>query len=184
LRLYRVCPFRADATAEQPGHPLFVPHPKGAGRIDSPASYSVLYLSSAPGGAVAEAFGSLPRWTAAMFDTPSLVRGSRALATYDLADPSGVLDLDDPDALKRLGLRPSDIVTRDRLVTQRWALAAYREHRWIGVRWWSYYDPRWHSYGLWDISSLRLTGTEILGLGHAAIVEAAGVLGRPLEDRR
>ncbi len=155
-----------------------MPRPTGAGRIDSPGSYSVLYLSSAPAGAVAEAFGGVPLWTAAMLETPSLERGRRALASYELPDRAGVLDLDDPDALKRLGLRPSDIVTRDRAVTQRWALAAYREHRWIGVRWWSYYDPRWYSYGLWDRRHLTVTGVEPLSLDHPAVVDAATVLRR------
>lgn len=113
-----------------------------------------------------------------MLETPSLERGHRALGTYELPDRAGVLDLDDPDALKRLGLRPSDVVTRDRLVTQRWALAAYRDHRWIGVRWWSYYDPRWYSYGLWDRRYLTVTGVEPLTLEHPAVLEAATVLPR------
>ena len=183
MRLYRVLPFRGDATEGQPGHPLFIPTPTGAGRVDAPGTYSVLYVSDAPAGAVAEAFGGVPLWTPAMFDKPSFERGRRALATYELPDQAAVLDLDDPDALKRLGLRPSDVVTRDRAVTQRWALAAYREHRWIGVRWWSYYDPRWHSFALWDRLELTVVGVEALSLEHSSAVEAAIVLGRPRSSR-
>lgn len=180
MKLYRVLPFRPDATDRQPGHPLFVPIPSGAGRVDSPGNYSVLYLSNAPAGAAAEAFGGIPLWTAAMFRTPSLERGSRALASYELPDGASVLDLDDADALKRLHLRPSDVVTRDRAVTQRWALAAYQEGRWIGVRWWSYHDPKWYSYGLWDHRQLSLMQVDALTIRHPALVEAAAVLQRVL----
>lgn len=180
MRLYRVLPFRPDATAGRPGHPLFVPTPQGAGRADSPDAYTVLYVSDAPAGAAAEAFGGIPQWTQEMFDTPSLPGGRRALATYELSDEAPVLDLDDADALKRLGLRPSDVVTRDRTITQRWALAAYLERRWVGVRWWSYHDPGWHSYALWDRRHLVPIGVEALGIDHPVIAEAAAVLQRVL----
>jgi hypothetical protein len=180
LKRYRVLPFRADAGEGQPGHPLFIPTPSGAGRVDAPGTYSVVYVSSAPAGAVAEAFGGIPLWTSAMLDRPSLERSRRALAAYELPAEAPVLDLDDPDELKRLGLCPSDVVTRDRDVTQRWAVAVYREHQWIGVRWWSYYDPRWYSYGLWDRRDLSVIGVEALSLEHPAVVEAATVLRRPM----
>jgi hypothetical protein len=33
----------------------------------------------------------------------------------------------------------------------RWvAQRIYERREWMGVRWWSYYDPRWVSAGLWD----------------------------------
>lgn len=178
MKLHRVLPFRLNATDGQPGRPLFVPTPSGAGRVDSPGNYSVLYVSSEPAGAAAEAFGGIPVWTAAMFRTPSLERGFRALASYQLSDGASVLDLDDADVLKRLRLRPSHVVTRDRAVTQRWALSAYLERRWIGVRWWSYYDARWYSYALWDRRELSVISVEALSLEHLAVAEAANVLGR------
>ena len=179
MRLYRVLPFRPEAADGRPGHPLFVPSTQGAGRADSPGAYTVLYLSDAPAGAAAEAFGAIPLWTETMFEKPALLNGRRALAAYELRDEAPVLDLDDAKALQRLGLRPSDVVTRDREVTQAWALQAFKNKRWIGVRWWSYYDPRWYSYGLWDRRQLTVTGVEPLSLDHPAVVEAATVLRRP-----
>lgn len=179
LKLSRVLPYRVDATEGQPGHPLFIPTPKGAGRADAPGTYSVLYAADEPAGAVAEAFAGVPVWTETMFEKPALGPVRRALASYELSLAAAVLDLDDADALKRLGLRPSDVVTRDRSVTQRWALAAYLEHRWVGVRWWSYHDPRWHSFALWDLRKLRVIGVDALSLQHPAVAEAAAVLGRP-----
>lgn len=156
-----------------------MPRPSGRGRIDSPGHYDVLYLSSAAAGAVAEAFGRLMPWTASMLRVPAMPDAARAIARCELADRARVLDLDDPDALKELGIRPSDVVTRDREVTQAWALRAFRQKRWIGVRWWSYYDPRWYAYGLWDRRQLTVGGVEPLSLDHPAVIEAATILRRP-----
>jgi hypothetical protein len=47
-------------------------------------------------------------------------------------------------------------VTRDRRVTQSWALRVYDEDRWAGIRWWSYYRPEWGSYGIWSIGALKV----------------------------
>lgn len=179
MHLHRVFPHVANTAIGEPGHALHVPVPQGAGRVDNPARYEVLYVSSAAAGAVAEAFGNLSVWTPRMFEVPAPRGGRRALAAFALPDDAPILDLDDPAALASLGLRPSDIVTRDRQVTQGWSLRAFERHEWIGLRWWSYYDARWYSYGLWDRRRLRLDNVETLSLEHPAVVEAAEVLRRP-----
>jgi hypothetical protein len=69
-------------------------------------------------------------------------------------------------------------VTRDRQVTQSWALAIFQRQQFGGIRWWSYHDPRWGSHGVWETSKLELRSVEALTLDHAAVVEAAGVLNR------
>jgi len=148
--------------------------------VDNPGRYRTIYLSDSPAGAAAETFGTLQRWTAGMFARPDLPGSVRALAEYEIVEGSTIFDLDDPDALKSLGLRPSQVVTRDRAVTQRWALAVHEQGSRAGVRWWSYYDPRWHSYAVWDLGALRLRagGVRALGLADAAVVEASEILGR------
>jgi hypothetical protein len=105
---------------------------------------------------VAEAFGTLNLWTDRMFARPDLPGSTRAIATYEVRPDVEIFDLDDADALSRLGLRPSQVVTREREVTQRWALAIYDEGKWGGVRWWSYYDPRWYSCAVWDLGTLEV----------------------------
>jgi hypothetical protein len=106
----------------------------------------------------------------------------RALVRYELAGAAAVCDLDDADTLAGLGLRPSQVVTRDRNVTQAWALKLYEVGGHVGVRWWSCYDPRWGSYAFWDTSSLRVAEIEVLTeVTHPAFVEAAGVLCRLVE---
>ena len=140
----------------------------------------MIYLSSAPAGAVAEVFAPLGSWSPRMFESPSTPRARRALGRYELGDRARILDLDDAETLRTLGLRPSEVVSADRAVTQRWAQAVVKQRRWDGVRWWSFHEPRWYSYGLWDRRHLTVIGVERLALDHSAVVEAATLLHRPV----
>ncbi|HEX9823517.1 MAG TPA: RES domain-containing protein [Actinomycetota bacterium] len=176
MRLHRVLPWVKGARAGTTGHPLFVPPVQGAGRLDNPEHYLVLYASDAPAGAVAEAFGNLAEWSDGLFEgRPSIPGSATVLATYEL-EGAEVLDLDDAAALQARGLKPSDVVTRDRTVTQRWALDVFREGRWAGARWWSYHDPRWGSFGVWAVERLRVVDVEPLSRDHPAVREAGSVL--------
>jgi hypothetical protein len=178
--LYRVFPWLPDARAGEPGHPRFVPG-AGAGRVDNPEHYRTLYLSDGPGGACAEAFDFVATWAQDMLRGAPAIPGSfRALATFVLDDNVEVCDLDDAPRLVELGMRPSEVVTRDRAVTQAWALRVFRQQRWGGVRWWSYHDPRWGSHGIWAVHRLHLDHVEGLTLDHPAVNEAAEVLNRPV----
>lgn len=176
--LYRVLPFLAKAAPRQPGGALYVP-PQGGGRIDNPELYSVLYLSDAAAGAVAEAFGRFPEWTAALLRGSQALPGRvRAIASYHLADEEPLCDLDDPERLRALRLRPSDVVSRDYLRTRRWARRIFEQREWAGVRWWSYYDPRWTSIGLWKFDRLALLSVTALRLDDAAVAEAGRTISR------
>ncbi|HVF76235.1 MAG TPA: RES domain-containing protein [Acidimicrobiales bacterium] len=158
--------------------------PRGAaGRVDNPEQYDVLYLSDGPGGACAETFAYLSVWNdLLLLGSPLLPDSVAAIATYAL--DAAVCDLDDAARLVALGLRPSSVVTRERPVTQAWALRLFAEGRWAGVRWWSYHDPRWGSHGIWDIGALRLEGVEPVTLDHPGVGEAAEVLARPVHGRK
>jgi hypothetical protein len=181
--LYRVLPYLRAAAADELGHPLYRPPSRGNNRVDNPGHYQTLYLGDDPAGAMAEAFGTFSRWNRGLFrGTPALTGSVRALVSYELADAAAVCDLDNADTLVDLGLRPSQVVTRDRNVAQAWALKLYEGGSYVGVRWWSYYDPCWGSYGLWDTRLLTVTGIEILDdVAHPAFVEAARVLCRLIE---
>ena len=176
--LYRVFPFLPTAGPDQPGGALYIP-PQGGGRLDNPDLYSVFYASDTEAGAVAEAFGRFPEWTPAILDgSPALPGSSRAIAHYRLPEPAPICNLDDPAQLAALGLHPSEIVSRDYARTREWAGRIYRNGGWMGVRWWSYYDPRWSSFGLWEIDRLSLVAVRALRLDDAAVVEAAHVICR------
>lgn len=179
-RLYRVFPWLEDAPRGAAGHPLHVPTVQGAGRIDNPESYAVLYASDSAVGAVAEAFGNHATWTEELFLVPSLPGARRALATY-AADRVTILDLDDASALLERGLKPSEVVTRDRARTRRWALEVFRERRWDGIRWWSFHDPDRGSCGLWRTVGLTVLEVAALTLDAPPVIEAATLLHRVLE---
>lgn len=175
--LYRVLPWIPDAAPGEPGHPLFVAG-LNAGRIDNAEYYETLYASDARPGACAEAFGYLRVWSASMMrGSPSLPGSIQALAIYEL-DETPICDLDEAVRLVDLGLRPSQVVTRDRPVTRAWALRIFEEERWAGIRWWSYYDPRWGSHGVWAFDAVEVADVVPLSIGDAAVLEAADILRR------
>ena len=176
--LYRVFPYLAASGKYEPGGPLYVP-PQGAGRIDNAGTYFVLYLSDTAAGAIAEAFGRFPEWTDAILEgNPSLPGSVRAVARYRLGEDAPVCDLDDPEQLIALGLRPSEIVSRDYTRSREWARRIHAQGRWSGVRWWSYYYPAWFSFGLWDTKQLSLDEVTPLSLDYPALLEAGRTIVR------
>lgn len=166
-----------DAHPGAPGHATFVRN-TGAGRIDNPDLYRVLYVGDSPAGAAAEAFGRYPEWTPEMFlgrDPPGSRYGIAAMALAR----TRLIDLDDPNELALRELRPSRVVSRDRPTTHAWARTIFGEGSWGGIRWWSRYDSRWASMGIWDLRAVRVQGpVEPLHPAHPAVVEAAEVLAR------
>jgi len=86
--------------------------------------------------------------------------------------------LDDVDALRTIGVQqPSRVITRDRATTQAWARIIYERNAYIGACWWSYYNPDWKAYGLWNISGLCLAWTpETLTIDSPAVVTAANAI--------
>jgi hypothetical protein len=181
---YRVFPYLPAAGAGQPGHPLYEHRPQRGGRIDHP-DYHVWYLSRLAKAACGETFGNLARWEPSILDFPQLPGAQRALGTYELPDDLRVLDLDDPAQLVRLGLRPTQVVTRNLTFTQAWGHRIWSEtdphsgHRaWQAVSWWSYHRPFWTVLASWI--QPKLVRVEPLTLDHPAIVDAAQALQRPV----
>jgi len=181
--LFRIFPFLPDAPAKAPGGAIYVPS-QGGGRLDNPDVYSVFYASDAAAGALAEAFGRFPEWTPAILEgSPSLPRSRRAIARYRLDAKAAVCDLDDPARLLELGLRPSNVVSRDYTRTREWARGVHGQGQWAGIRWWSYYDSRWSTFGLWDTGALSLVEVRPLTLDDAALLEAGRTICRRVSAR-
>lgn len=181
--LYRVFPHLPGAAPTTPGGALYLP-PQSGGRIDNPDLYAVLYLGSSAAGAIAEAFGRFPEWTPGMLEgSPGLPGSVRAIASYRLREDVRVCDMDDPAQLLALGLKPSDIVSRDYTRTRAWARRVYEQGTWAGIRWWSYYHPEWTSFGLWDLRRLALVDVRALRLDDAAMQEAVRAITRRIVPR-
>lgn len=176
MTLYRVFPHIPSAGPGSLGNPLFIPR-QGGGRLDNPDKFTVLYLSNSAAGAIAEAFGRLPEWNPAMLSTP-LAGAQPAVARYRMTAGKPVCDLDDASRLLALGFRPSDVVSRDYDRTRAWARRIFLEGVWYGVRWWSYYDPGWASFGIWDVAGLHVEEVHALSLDDGALREAARTISR------
>ena len=185
MLLYRVFPYLDAAGEEEAGHPRYLHRPQGKGRLDNPDEYDCWYLSADPSGAVGEAFADFHTWIPDMFPVPFLPGGRRALGTYSLPDDTPLLDLDDARNLLERGLRPTQVIERNRAATQAWALKIFQEtnpdgsRKWSGVRWWSYHRPHWGIVGLWGVTP-ECVEVEALSLGHPAVVDAARALAKPL----
>jgi hypothetical protein len=180
VKLYRVFPFDAGAALSDRGGALFVPSPSGQNRIDNADLYGVLYVSAEPHAAVAETLGRIELWRPATFVHAS--RRPLALATFEAPDDLPLFELNDVDALRSIGVtRPTDVVTRDRAITQAWARTIFERGGFAGVRWWSYYNPDWPVVGLWDHNSLTLARPpEILTVDGAIVLEAAAAIVRQI----
>jgi hypothetical protein len=127
---------------------------------------------------VAEAFAQFRVWSAGMFAGPPGFPGSRRrLATFAM-DPARCLDLDDPQVLSTWGMRPSEVVTRQRRVTRAWALRIFQSGAYDGVTWWSYHNPDWTAHGLWNQSGITLVEVEDLHPEHDAVAKARAHLMR------
>lgn len=180
MRLFRVIPYDANAAPNEKGGVLYVPG-STAGRIANPDLYRELYASLEPEAAIAEVLGRLPIWHRSDFvradGTPL------SLAAYELADEAPIFDLDSIKALASLGIkRPSEIISRDRKITQRWARRIFERGTYIGARWWSYYEPAWTSVGLWSTSGLHPDGNpEILSAEHSLVRKAAEAIVRQIQ---
>jgi len=179
--LYRVFPYRPDARPGEPGHPLYLHPDQGYGRWDNPDLYRALYVAASPTGAVGETFAHLSTWSPAMLPVPVIDGAERRLGLYSLDEDSHpLLDFDDPKSLLDRGLRPTEIVIRNRPRTQHLARAAYEEGAWSGLSWWSMHRPQWTLHMLWGAEGIAVEGVEELP-GHPALRDAGRLLAKQLD---
>jgi hypothetical protein len=78
---------------------------------------------------------------------------TRCLIRFHLPDTLTLIDYDDAAVLQERGVRPSDVVRRDREATQQLALGDFLRRRQSGARgvgWWSYHHPAWRPLALWS----------------------------------
>jgi hypothetical protein len=164
----------------EPDGPLWFPRLyQGDGRHDNPDRYGCLYLSVSALSTVVE---QRARFRGQRL-LPSLLRRRSlplALADLELDDDVELIDLDDPVVLRHERLRPSQIATRDRRVTQAQALAFHdRRPSAAGLRWWSTYEAAWINVTLFDrvASRMRLHSVRALSLADPVVVDAADFFG-------
>lgn len=179
--LWRVLPWRPDARPRDPGGSLWFPRElQGAGRHDSPDRYGCLYVGERQLSPIAESLapfrGSGPL-VAGMLERAGT---TLALARLVLADDSELIDLDDPGALRELGLRPSEVATAARPITQAYAARLFESRpEAVGLRWWSTIEASLINVTLYDRARSRLEFVDVdpLTVDHGGVREAAELLG-------
>lgn len=178
--LYRCFAWNEAAREHAPDGPLWFPRVfQGEGRHDNPDEYGCLYLADRPVSSVVEQLAAFrgQRLVSSLLRRRGL---PLALAELELEDGAAIVDLDDPQILRRERLRPSQVATRRRTVTQPQALALYRAHpQAAGLRWWSSWEALWANFTVFDraAASLRLTRVSELTLADAVVLEAAAFFG-------
>ena len=178
--LYRCFAYNRRSKPADADGPLWFPREyQGEGRHDNPDVYGCLYLSERETSGVVE---QLARFRGQPLRPELLLRRRLplALASIELREEEELIDLDDPRRLARERLRPSQVATRARDVTQPQALALYRRHETAaGLRWWSLFESLWASVTVFHRAArrLRLRDVRVLAVDDAAVVEAAELLG-------
>jgi hypothetical protein len=80
-------------------------------------------------------------------------------------------------------MRPSQVATNDRSITQSGASEVFSRHpEAVGLRWWSTIEALWPNVTLFDRAEGRLAVEDVhpLELGDGIVVEAADYLGIPI----
>jgi hypothetical protein len=155
---------------------------QGSGRHDNPVLYGCLYASLEPVSAVAE---QLDRFVGTSLETADLFRRGLplALATITLDDDAVLVDLDDPAVLVGESLRPSQVATNDRTITQAGAADVFNRHpEAAGLLWWSTIEALWPNVTLFSRSGelLGLDDVHPLALEDDVVAEATDYLGLPI----
>ena len=181
MRVWRALPLDARANPGEAGGALHFPREQqGAGRHDNPELYGCLYVAEDPVSAVAEQLA--PFRGSGELHRSMLVRFGRplTLTALEFAGGHAVIDLDDPAVLRAEGLRPSQVATRRRSVTQIQAAEIHAAHPGaVAMRWWSTLEAGWLNWTIFDegAGALELVETVSLGLDNPVVGEAADFLG-------
>jgi hypothetical protein len=177
---YRCFAWDRSARSRRPGSALWFPRAyQGDGRHDNPDEYGCLYLTEVEVSGIVEQLA--PFRTQRLVPAMLVRRGlPLAVASVELDDDAPLVDLDEPRTLVRHRLRPSQIATRRREVTQPQALSLYRaQPEAAGLRWWSTYEALWANVTMFDRAAAALRARDVrpLQLGDPVVVEAADLLG-------
>jgi hypothetical protein len=136
------------------GGPLHVARSRqGAGRHDAPNLYGAWYCSRRAVSAVAESIQYLRGHDLSDDDFRRHGGRIKALVGLRLHEASDVVDLDDPSQLAMRQLRPSQVATMRRAVTQRLAASIFGEGA-AGMMWWSTLEAEWTNVTLFHERAL------------------------------
>ncbi len=154
------------------------------GRFDLSGKPPVLYLGESAAHAIAEVFQG---FRGNSFHPAMLQRRGRPLAVAafrtDSLPSRAIAALTDPTILSRLGIRPDQVASHDRLTTQELARRIHDAGH-AGLRWWSSLTGEWHTMVLFADrcapGSWRVDAPSQLVPEHPALAEALRFLRMPV----
>jgi len=131
-----------------------------AGRFARAASLPGLLCRKQPECAVAECFGAFDVWDRDIVEaapaTPLVARSRFALASYLVPEGIPLRNLDSATTLVEEELAPSQVVSRDRSLTQTWATRFMRGEHTPVYRGGPTTNRRGTSVGVWQHDAVRL----------------------------
>lgn len=143
MELFRVFDWDGFSLGRRPGGPLFVARARqGAGRHDAPNLYGAWYGSREAVSAIAESIQYLRGHVLTDRDFTRVGGTTKALVGLRLDPSLRLVDLDNASELVARGLRPSQVATTRRIVTQAIAASVFKEGA-DGMLWWSTLDAEW-----------------------------------------
>jgi hypothetical protein len=181
VQLFRVFHWDGRSLGRTGAGPLFLPRQhQGAGRHDAPDLYGAWYCTTDPAAAVAERIQALRGQSLRNEDFRRLGNLTLAIVGVRL-DPALVLvDLDDPAQLAARRLRPSQVATRRRPVTQQTARQIFAEGV-AGLLWWSTLSSDWTNATLFYERVIRhvtiVVPPRVLSTDLPEVLQAADDLG-------
>jgi hypothetical protein len=188
LTLWRAFPWDRAAAPGDPFSPLHIQSGQTSGRFDLHDRPPVLYLGESAEHALGEL---LQGFRSRTIGAAHLKRRGRPLAVVAVRVPPAVadqvVDCTDPAALALHHLRPDQLASHDRSVTQ--AIARRLHESGVpGFRWWSALTGEWHGVVLFDdrvpASKLDVGTPEEVTVAHPALARCAALLGIALGGLR
>lgn len=181
MELFRVFDWDGASADRRRGGPLYVARERqGSGRHDAPAMFGAWYCARTAISAIAESIQYLRGHVLQSDDFRRTGGLTKAIVALDLDDDAGIVDLDDPPQLVGRSIRPSQVATLRRTVTQAIAVMIFREGA-VGLSWWSTLDAEWTNVTMFHERALRhislASAPEALSLRMADVRLAAQHLG-------
>ena len=160
MRLFRVFDWNESALGRTAGGPLWVARARqGSGRHDAPARYGAWYCSRDAVSAIAECIQYLRGHVLADADFVRAGGATKAIVGLWVDDAIDVVNLDDSSQLLRRHLRPSQVATMRRSMTQTIAASVFDEGA-AGLEWWSTLEAEWSNVTLFHERALPHVAVE------------------------
>ena len=185
---WRVFPWNAQAPPGAPYTPEFI-LPAGVqtgGRFDLGASPTLYLALEDPAHALSEVLQSLRgrrevragHLRRKARGKPGIFHPLAVVETWvDAVLYRALPDLGNPKTLVRFGIRPDDLASRDRAVTQQISRTLHNERGLPGFRWWSAFKGDWHACVLFldriGPSEIHYGTPDPLHLAHPVVLAAA-----------